>query len=45
MLTIPAECHWMLGGGEGAISLLKMAVKRLLKEEAALDVHQAFQLA
>ena len=45
VLTIPAESHWMLGGEEGAISVLKMAVKRLLKEEADLNIDQAFQLA
>ena len=45
VLTIPAESHWMLGGEEGAISVLKMAATRLLKSEEDLTVGQAFELA
>lgn len=45
VLTIPAESHWMLGGEEGAISVLKMAAERLLRQEDGLSVTQAFELA
>eukprot|EP00435_Cladocopium_sp_Y103_P066671 s182_g29.t1 len=45
LLTAPAEAHWILGAEEGCIKILKSSVARLMKEEPALTVPNAFALA